>query len=160
MGQAGAVWDERGQGCPHLHFVSVSVCAVVASRSLGPQMPRILVIDDDTAVRTTVRMLLERAGYAIVEAGDGKEAGRLLGDVDLVITDLLMPEVDGVDVIGLIRREGHKVPVIAMSGGGKVDSKSYLEVARALGAFATIAKPFDLEHLLATVRDALASRGA
>ena len=123
-------------------------------------MPRILVIDDDTAVRTTIRILLERAGYEIVEAADGKDASRLLDDVDLVITDLLMPEVDGVDLIGLIRREGHKVPVIAMSGGGKVDSKSYLEVARALGAFAAIAKPFDLEHLLATVRDALASRGA
>jgi DNA-binding NtrC family response regulator len=123
-------------------------------------MPRILVIDDDTTVRTTVRVLLERAGYEIIEAGDGKEAGRMLDGVDLVITDLLMPEVDGVDLIALIRREGHKVPVIAMSGGGKVDSKSYLEVARALGAFATIAKPFDLDHLLETVRDALASRGA
>lgn len=120
-------------------------------------MPRILVIDDDKAVRTTVRLLLERAGYEIVEAGDGKDAAPLVGTVDLVITDLLMPEVDGVDLMGLIRREGHKVPVIAMSGGGKVDSKSYLEVARALGAFATIAKPFDLEHLLGTVRDALAS---
>ena len=123
-------------------------------------MPRILVIDDDTAVRTTVRLLLERAGYEIVEAADGKEASRMLDGLDLVITDLLMPEVDGVDLIALIRREGHKVPVIAMSGGGKVDSKSYLEVARALGAYATIAKPFDLEHLLETVRDALASRGA
>ena len=69
-----------------------------------------------------------------------------------------MPEVDGVDFLSTIRREGHPVPVIAMSGGGKVDSKSYLEVARALGAFATIAKPFDLDHLLATVREALASR--
>jgi len=123
-------------------------------------MPRILVIDDDPAVRTTVRLLLERAGYEIVEAGNGKEAGRLLDGADLVITDLLMPEVDGVDLLGTIRREGRRVPVIAMSGGGKVDSKSYLEVARALGAFATIAKPFELEHLLATVRDALASRRA
>jgi DNA-binding response OmpR family regulator len=123
-------------------------------------MPRILVIDDDTAVRTTVRVLLERAGYDVVEAADGRQGGRLLEGVDLVITDLLMPEVDGVDFLSRIRREGHAVPVIAMSGGGKVDSKSYLEVARALGAFATIAKPFDLEHLLATVREALASRGA
>ena len=123
-------------------------------------MPRILVIDDDTAVRTTVRLLLERAGYEIVDAADGKAARRLLDGVDLVITDLLMPDMDGVDVLAMLRREGHTVPVIAMSGGGKVDSKSYLEVARALGAFATIAKPFDLEHLLATVRDALASRGA
>jgi len=160
MGPPAEAWDERGPGCAGLHDVSVPARAVVASRSLCPQMPRILVIDDDTAVRTTVRHLLERAGYEIVEAGDGKDAGPLLGSVDLVITDLPMPEVDGVDLIGLIRREGHKVPVIAMSGGGKVDSKSYLEVARALGAFATIAKPFDLEHLLATVRDALASRGA
>jgi DNA-binding NtrC family response regulator len=123
-------------------------------------MPRILIIDDDVAVRTTVRHLLERAGYEIIEAGDGREGSRMLDGVDLVITDLLMPEVDGVDLLGMIRREGRTVPVIAMSGGGKVDSKSYLDVAKALGAFATIAKPFELDHLLATVRDALASRGA
>jgi DNA-binding NtrC family response regulator len=123
-------------------------------------MPRILIIDDDVAVRTTVRHLLERAGYQIVEAGDGREGSRMLDGVDLVITDLLMPEVDGVDLLGMIRREGRTVPVIAMSGGGKVDSKSYLDVARALGAFATIAKPFELDHLLSTVRDALASRGS
>jgi two-component system, chemotaxis family, chemotaxis protein CheY len=121
-------------------------------------MPRILIIDDDAAVRTTVRVLLERAGYEIIEAGDGREGSRMLDGVDLVITDLLMPEVDGVDLLGMIRREGYTQPVIAMSGGGKVDSKSYLDVAKALGAFATIAKPFDLQHLLSTVRDALASR--
>jgi len=123
-------------------------------------MPRILIIDDDAAVRTTVRVLLERAGYEIIEAGDGREGSRMLDGVDLVITDLLMPEVDGVDLLGMIRREGLTIPVIAISGGGKVDSKSYLDVAKALGAFATIAKPFDLDHLLAAVRDALASRGA
>jgi len=123
-------------------------------------MPRILIIDDDAAVRTTVRHLLERAGYQIIEAGDGREGSRMLDGVDVVITDLLMPEVDGVDLLGMIRREGHTLPVIAMSGGGKVDSKSYLDVAKALGAFATIAKPFELEHLLSTVRDALASRGS
>ena len=123
-------------------------------------MPRILIIDDDAAVRATIRHLLERAGYEILEAGDGREGSRMLDGVDLVITDLLMPEVDGVNLLGMIRREGLTVPVIAMSGGGKVDSKSYLDVARALGAFATIAKPFELDHLLSTVRDALASRGA
>ena len=107
-------------------------------------MARILIIDDDTAVRTTIRHVLERAGYETIEASDGRDGSRLL---------------DGVDLLGAIRKGGHTMPVIAMSGGGKVNSKSYLEVARALGAFATIAKPFDLDHLLATVRDALASRG-
>jgi DNA-binding NtrC family response regulator len=121
-------------------------------------MPRILIIDDDAAVRTTVAHVLQRAGYETVEAGDGRDGSRLLDGVDLVITDLLMPEMDGVDVLGMMRKAGYTTPVIAMSGGGKVDSKSYLEIARALGAFATIAKPFDLEQLLATVRDAIASR--
>lgn len=121
-------------------------------------MPRILIIDDDTAVRATVRLALERAGYETVEAADGREGIRMLEGVDLVITDLLMPEVDGVDLIGQIRKEDRGLPIIAMSGGGKVDSKSYLEVAKALGAFAAIAKPFELQYLLATVRDAIASR--
>ena len=131
--------------------------AVVASARLP--MARILVIDDDVAVRATLCHVLERSGYETVEAGDGREAIRLLEGIDLIITDLLMPEVDGVDLLGMLRREGRTTPVIAMSGGGKVDSKSYLDVARALGAYAAIAKPFDLDHLLATVRDALASRG-
>ena len=121
-------------------------------------MARILIIDDDTAVRTTVRHILERAGYETLEASDGRAGIRLLDGADLVITDLLMPEMDGVDLLGAIRKGRHTMPVIAMSGGGKVDPKNYLEVAKALGAFATITKPFELEHLLATVRDALASR--
>lgn len=121
-------------------------------------MPRILVVDDDAAVRRTLRTLLERAGYDIVEAPDGRAGSRLLDGVDLVITDLLMPDADGVDLIGMIRKEGRSMPIIAISGGGRVDPRSYLEVARALGAYATIAKPFDLDQMLTTVREALASR--
>jgi DNA-binding NtrC family response regulator len=107
-------------------------------------MARILIIDDDAVVGATGRTMLTPSGYETGEAGGGREGSLLL---------------DGVDLLGTIRRQGRTVPVIAMSGGGKVDSKSYLEVAKALGAYATIAKPFDLEHFLSTVRDALASRG-
>jgi DNA-binding NtrC family response regulator len=121
-------------------------------------MPRILLIDDDAAVRGTLRSLLQRNGYEILEAQDGREGGRMLDGVDLVITDLLMPDVDGVDLLGMIRKEGRTLPVIAMSGGGRVDPKSYLEVAKALGAFAALSKPFDLDEMLSTVRQALASR--
>lgn len=121
-------------------------------------MPRILVVDDDAAVRGTLRTLLQRAGYETVEASDGRAGSRMLDGVDLVITDLLMPDVDGVDLLGMIRKETHPVPVIAISGGGRVDPRSYLEVAKALGAYATLSKPFDLDLMLATVREALASR--
>jgi DNA-binding NtrC family response regulator len=121
-------------------------------------MPRILIIDDDGAVRATLRTLLQRAGYDTLEASDGREGGKMLDNVDVVITDLLMPEVDGVDLIGMMRKEGRTLPVIAMSGGGRVDPRSYLEVAKALGAFAALSKPFDLEEMLETVRRAVASR--
>ena len=126
----------------------------------GLKVANILVIDDEAPMRRFVALALEKQGHAVAEAADGAEALKIMAErpVDLVITDLLMPEMDGVDVLSSIRKGGHTMPVIAMSGGGKVDSKSYLEVARALGAFATIAKPFELEHLLATVRDAIASR--
>jgi len=129
----------------------------IAVRRAAP-MPRILLIDDDAAVLGTLRTLLQKAGYETLEAADGREGSRMLDGVDLVITDLLMPEVDGVDLLGLIRKEGRKVPVIAMSGGGRVDPRSYLEVAKALGAYAALSKPFDLDVMLATVREALASR--
>jgi DNA-binding NtrC family response regulator len=129
----------------------------IAVRRARP-MPRILLIDDDAAVLGTLRTLLQKAGYETIEATDGREGRRMLDGIDLVITDLLMPEVDGVDLLGLMRKEGRTVPVIAMSGGGRVDPRSYLEVAKALGAYAALSKPFDLDVMLATVREALASR--
>ena len=121
-------------------------------------MARILIIDDDAAVRGTLRTLLQKAGYETLEAPDGREGSQMLDGVDVVITDLLMPEVDGVDLLSLIRKSGLDVPVIAMSGGGRVDPRSYLEVAKALGAYAAFAKPFDLDVMLATVREAIESR--
>lgn len=121
-------------------------------------MPRILLVDDDAAVRGTLRKFLENAGYETVEASDGGAGSRMLDGVDLVITDLLMPDVDGVDLLGMIRKQGRSIPVIAISGGGRVDPRSYLDVAKALGAYATLAKPFDFQQMLTTVRNALASR--
>jgi DNA-binding NtrC family response regulator len=118
-------------------------------------MARILVVDDDASVRGALRTLLQRAGYETIEAADGRDAGVMLDGVDLVITDLLMPEVDGVNLLSLIRQQGRGTPVIAMSGGGRLDSRTYLDVAKALGAVATLSKPFDIEVMLATVRDAL-----
>jgi DNA-binding NtrC family response regulator len=121
-------------------------------------MPRILLVDDDAAVRGTLRKFLENAGYETVEASDGGAGSRMLDGVDLVITDLLMPDVDGVDLLGMIRKQGRSIPVIAISGGGRVDPRSYLDVAKALGAYATLAKPFDFQQMLTTVQNALASR--
>jgi signal transduction histidine kinase/DNA-binding response OmpR family regulator len=118
----------------------------------------VLVIDDDPAVRGFLRQILAGAGYVVVEAGEGKSGMSKIGSqvVDLVITDLVMPEQEGLETLQRLRVERPNLPVIAISGafGG-----SYLKTARRLGATAALAKPIDPETLLCAVREALARRG-
>jgi DNA-binding response OmpR family regulator len=117
----------------------------------------ILLIDDEIEVRTTVSRLLQRAGYEVVTASNGAEALATARFVrtDLVITDILMPEKEGLETITELRREFPQLPVIAVSGGGIVDPASYLTLAEKLGADRALAKPFGFEELLSTVRELL-----
>lgn len=118
-------------------------------------MRRILVIDDDQAVRHVVGRVLERGGYEVEEAADGR-AGMCVyrtSPFDLVITDINMPEMDGIEVIGELRGAG--TPVVAISGGGRIDKNLLLDSAGLLGAVYTLAKPFTMEALLEVVRSAL-----
>jgi PAS domain S-box-containing protein len=115
---------------------------------------RILVADDEPGVRGFVRAVLERGGYEVVEAADGKQALRRMraGQVDLLITDLVMPEQEGIEVIQALRRDAPGVGIIAISGafGGQ-----FLKVAQALGADAVLSKPVSGELLLAKVAEVL-----
>ncbi len=121
----------------------------------GPRS-RLLVIDDDPAVRGFLRRILTSAGYLVTEAGDGKIGMREIERqaIDLVITDLVMPEREGLETLQCLRAERPALPVIVISGafGG-----SFLKTARRFGAAATLPKPIDPEALLRAVRDALAS---
>jgi DNA-binding NtrC family response regulator len=121
-------------------------------------MPSILIIDDDDHVRLMLEQTLERAGYATIAVGDGKEALRVQREApaDLVLTDLIMPEKDGLETISEIRRLFPNGKIIAMSGGGRYGNLDFLPVAKKLGASRTLAKPFTREKLLETVREVLA----
>lgn len=116
-------------------------------------MARILIVDDDEAIRTSLRKTLERAGHAVFGAMDGAAALRFLAanSVDVVITDLYMPDVDGIELIGRLRREGTVGRIIAVTGGGQVAGQNLLNVAKVLGADITLAKPFTREQLLGAV---------
>lgn len=120
-------------------------------------MARILIIDDEALVRYTIRDALGEAGHEVSEAENGEVglARLAAAPVDLVITDILMPEKEGLATIGEIKARWPALPVIAISGGGRVGKSGFAEAATALGADAALAKPFTAAELLAAVRECL-----
>lgn len=121
-------------------------------------MAQILVIDDDDQVRTLFRMILERAGYQVEEAADGRSGARKFREnpADLIITDIIMPEQEGIQTILELRRDFPDVKIIAISGGGTTPSGTYLDLANRLGARRTFSKPIKRQQLLDAVEQVLA----
>jgi CheY-like chemotaxis protein len=120
-------------------------------------MALILIIDDDNQFRAMLREMLERAGYEVVDAPDGKEGIKLYREkaADLIITDIVMPEKEGIETIMELRRDFPDVKIIAISGGGRLDSGQYLIMAKSLGALYTFTKPVEREKLLQAVEELL-----
>jgi CheY-like chemotaxis protein len=118
-------------------------------------MKRILLVDDVPAVRLSIRAALEAAGYQVLEGADGKEALTLLDSqaVDLIVTDLWMPNLDGVELLKRLRAANANIRVIAISGGG---TRKPIDVSAALaqtwGADAVLYKPFDNEDLVTEIK--------
>lgn len=114
---------------------------------------RILVIDDDPVVRDMLVEMLKREGYDVDSAEDGRAGMRRFREQPsaLVITDVLMPEQEGLETLMQLRQTGRPVKVMAISGGGRVGADTYLNSARTLGADAILAKPFGREELLEKV---------
>ena len=120
-------------------------------------MARILIIDDESQIRSMLRLMLERVGYEIAEAPDGIEGIRRYREnpADLIITDLIMPNKDGIGMIIDLKKEFPKVKIIAMSGGGVNRPEGYLDGAKKLGATRTLTKPIDRDEMLKAVKDTL-----
>jgi DNA-binding response OmpR family regulator len=113
----------------------------------------ILLVDDDELFRTAVCRSLRAAGYAVEEASDGKEALKFIAAEapDILITDILMPNTDGIELIGAVKRAYPGVRILALSGRGRLGSVDLLNLASMVGADATLSKPFAPEQLLAKV---------
>jgi CheY-like chemotaxis protein len=120
-------------------------------------MPGILIIEDDTELREMLKISLLRKRYTIQEAANGKDAINHFkpGVTDLVITDLIMPEEDGLKVIMKLKEIKPSVKIIAISGGGKAGPGSYLNLAKALGADAIYSKPFSVGTMIVKIEELL-----
>ena len=116
-------------------------------------MSCVLLVDDDPAVRGLLRLFLEEAGYSVLEAKEGSEALQFLDIADVVVTDMVMPDKEGIEVIRICRRLRPKLPVIAISGAAF--GESYLAIATHLGVGQALQKPISRETLLNSVRRAL-----
>lgn len=116
---------------------------------------RILIVDDDSLVRQTLADMMQDLGHVADQAGSVKSALACLAEkpYDLLLTDILMPEEDGLELLRKAKTMPGNMQIIAMSGGGYQDSGFYLDLARSLGASATIKKPVTLEVLQAVLRD-------
>lgn len=121
-------------------------------------MPRILIIEDEVQVRKLTRQMLEMEGFEVLEAGDGDSGLKTFteNEIDLIITDIIMPGKEGIETILELRRENPGVKIIAMSGGGRMGPDGYLELARKFGANQTFRKPFDRLELVQAVKDLIA----
>jgi CheY-like chemotaxis protein len=122
----------------------------------------VLLVEDDESVREAVSLMLERAGYRVTTVENGLVAAGVLEDwqPNLVITDIFMPDGDGIETLNLVKRRWPGTPVIAISGGSPMLRMDYLAIAEDFGAAATVSKPFVTDQFLSTVATVLAGAGA
>ena len=130
-------------------------------------MAKILIVDDDSAVQATIRLILERAGHSVVVAGDGRKGLAIFesGEFDLLFLDIFMPGMDGLETMRLVHQQQPLIPIIVISGNPVTwDSASgpdFLTMAIKLGAVASLQKPFKPAALLAAVAGCLeAAKGS
>src|ERR1700690_833753 len=116
-------------------------------------MAKILLVDDNPGLLAMQRGFLEHGGHVVTPANNGKEAVERAQrePFDLLITDLVMPEKEGIEIIIELHRQFPAMKIIAISGGGRINSKDYLDLAAKLGASKTLSKPFSGKDLLAAV---------
>lgn len=117
----------------------------------------ILLIDDDEQLRSMLRRALIRSGHEVLEAGNGRQALALLArtPVHAIVTDIIMPDMEGIELILELRRTRPELPIVAMSAGGRIGPDSYLYLAERSGATRTIAKPFSIGPFLDLVGEVL-----
>jgi DNA-binding response OmpR family regulator len=118
-------------------------------------MIRILVVDDDFQMREMLGVILERKGYDVKTASNGKSALQLQSkkSFDIVITDIIVPEKEGLETISELRRGYPRAKIIAISGGGRNRPEGYMELAREIGADRVLVKPFGSWEILGAVRE-------
>ncbi len=128
-------------------------------RIMTDKTHRVLLIDYDPMIRSWLMEVFATTEFELLEAANGKQGMELLaqGPIDLVITDIIMPEKEGIELIIEVREKHGDVPIIAVSGGSHRGVDDYLQMAKKLGANMTLTKPFSGDEILFSVKSFLGS---
>lgn len=120
-------------------------------------MPKILVIDDEAPFRNLIRTILEQSGDTVIEAEDGRQGLTLFNNhqPDLVICDIFMPVMEGIETITKLKSESPQCPILAISGGGSGRDFDFLKMAKKIGADGVIQKPISHDSFIIAVRELL-----
>jgi YesN/AraC family two-component response regulator len=121
-------------------------------------MGKVLIIDDEPYILLMLKKMLEKAGYEVDLASNGKEGMELFEQhsADLVITDIIMPDKEGLEIILEMKKQRPDLKIIAISGGGRISPESYLECAAHFGAARVFQKPFKQKELVSAVNELIA----
>ena len=113
----------------------------------------ILVVDDEPMIRDGLKVALEMEGHRALTASDGNEALKIVDESkpQLIITDIIMPESDGIEVICSLKETNPDIKILAISGGGRISAQDHLKIAKQLGASSILAKPFSTEELICEI---------
>lgn len=116
-------------------------------------MKKILIVDDEVLIREGLKIALELEGYSVEIAEDGRQAVKLMDSFtpDVIVTDIIMPEKDGIELILNLRKTNQNIRIIAISGGGRISAKDHLRIASKLGADCILAKPFSVKELITEI---------
>jgi len=116
-------------------------------------MRKVLIVDDEVLIREGLKLALELEGYTVEIAEDGREAAKMVDSFppDVIVTDIIMPERDGIELILNLRKTNQNIRIIAISGGGRISAKDHLRIASKLGADSILTKPFSVKELIAEI---------
>jgi YesN/AraC family two-component response regulator len=123
-------------------------------------MAKILIIDDDPSILTMLKRMLEKAGYEVDIASNGSEGLEKIESCppDLLVTDIVMPEKEGLELIFYLRRKNPELKIVAISGGGRFNYEGYLTSAKLLGADLTFQKPLVHKEFIQAISDLISNK--
>jgi len=133
----------------------------VAHKKKESVIKNLIIVDDEKMVREILKRQFEKEGFNVFDTPSGRACLEHCNqeNIDLIITDIIMPDMEGIELISQVKKKFPKIKIFAISGGGQIKPEGYLDIADKLGALRTFTKPFKLNEITRAVKEAVSAQG-